>query len=273
MCGVLAAAVLVVCVLPWVRLPVRLYSQDDTARQAAARLCTCGRMLLRVAEVLVKNGPGEAFSWVKNAWRLTFDPSLGPGFTHTIETNDRIVSDRVAAEIGAMFKARDEAGERNAFAQSGQSIAYQHDFPNELQPALERLYTQLLQKINMELPALQLHPIKATFAERFYAVDYPGPTIELPFHYDCNDSNDYKAQILLEKSPGAPSLSVAACRETVLDQRPMDEKDTNICLFHPHSTYHGIPKGIGRRRVLICTFTRLVDDHRPLVCHADLISK
>lgn len=268
-------------------IPVRLYSKDDTTRQACTRLSTCGRMLLRVARVMLTDGPAAAFSWVENARRVSLDPSLGPGFTHTIETGSRVVPDGVAESIDAMFRERAASGERNAFAQSGQSIAYQHDFPQPALPALERLYMDLLEQINAELPALRLHPIKASFAERFYAIDYPGPTISLDFHYDCNDPSDYKAQILLEKTPDAPSLWVggghrenlaaaaaaSADQAQPLPQRPFDEDVKNICVFHPHSTFHGIPQGTGTRRVLICTFTKLVDDHRPLVCHADLVSK
>lgn len=259
-------------------LPVRLYSKDDTPRQALTRLYTCGSMTLRVARVLATDGPTAAFSWVDNARRVALDPSLGPGFTHTIETHARVVSEDVAASIDGMFCAQASIGERNAFAQNGQSIAYQHDFPEELLPTLERLYTELLEQINAELPTLQLHPIKASFAERFYAIDYPGPIIELPFHYDCNDPHDYKAQILIDKTPGAPSLWVGGghCEvagQVKQPQKPFDEDAKNICVFHPHSTYHGVPQGAGHRRVLVCTFTQLVDDHRPLVCHADLISK
>lgn len=261
-----------------VRLPVRVYSQGDTVWQMLARLRTCGRMMLNIAAVMATDGPGAAFSWVDNAWRLSFDPSLGRGFTHTIEARTPIVSGELSASIGAVFQDRATSGEVNAFAQSGQSILYQHDFPTELQPALESLYSELLEKINAELPALRLHPIKASFAERYYAIDYPGPTIELPFHYDCNDASDYKAQILIDKSPGAPALSVSNSPVEIesladSDVRPFDENKSNICVFHPHSTYHGLQKGSGHRRVLICTFTQLAGDHRPLVCHADLISK
>eukprot|EP01043_Picozoa_sp_COSAG02_P103302 COSAG02_NODE_39316_length_418_cov_1.282132_1_plen_78_part_01 len=59
-----------------VRLPVRVYSKDDTVWQTLCRVRTCGRMLLSLAVVLVKDGPSAAFSWVDNAWRLSFDPSL-----------------------------------------------------------------------------------------------------------------------------------------------------------------------------------------------------
>jgi hypothetical protein len=54
------------------------------------------------------------------------------------------------------------AGVKNAFSQGGQSIVYQHEFPTELVPALECLYDEMLQKINAELPELQLHPIKVS---------------------------------------------------------------------------------------------------------------
>jgi hypothetical protein len=106
----LTVAVLLVplCLLPRqvssMRLPLRLFSKEDTVPQAVARLCMCGRMLLRVARVLLAEGPGTAFSWVPNAWRVSFDSSLGQGFTRTIETEEPIVSNLLAASIGEMFR-------------------------------------------------------------------------------------------------------------------------------------------------------------------------
>ena len=54
-----------------------------------------------------------------------------------------------------------------------------------------------------------------------YAIDYPGPNIQLPFHYDCNDTSDYKAQVLLEKTPGAPSLWVGGSPNDMKEVKEM----------------------------------------------------
>ena len=117
-------------------------------------------------------------------------------------------------------------------------------------------------------------PVQQSFAERVYLIDYPGPEISLQYHYDCNDEHDFKCQILLEKSEGAPSLSYVRRSSGSHDtEEPFEEDRRNLCIFHPHSTYHGIRKGHGRRRVLMLTFTTLKHDRRPIVCHADLISR
>jgi hypothetical protein len=251
------------------KLSMRLYDRRDSWPQAVKRVRTSCRMLWRVAKVTVSHGPKQALAWTKNARRLQEDSSLKSLLCSTIETGRPVVPKDVVEGIDAMFCERERNGEKSPFSQPGQTICYVDDFPPELLPALERLYEDVLRIVN-EATGLRLNPIKKSFAERFYAIDYPGPSIELPFHYDCNDANDYKCQILLSKSDGAPSLWVG--KDARGEKRPFDEDVRNVCLFHPHSTYHGIPQGEGSRRVFLCTYTKLMFDHRPLVCHADLIS-
>ena len=176
---------------------------------------------------------------------------------------------RVPSTSQAVFRKRAQAGAHSAFAQSSQTTCFLHEFPTNLLSQLEQFYQEVLSVINNSTD-LQLFPIKETFCERIYAIDYPGPTIKLPFHYDCNDASDWKCQILLEKSVGAPALWVT---DAAGHKTPLREDVHNICLFHPHSCFHGIPEGSGRRRVLLMTFTKLQNDHRPIVCHADLTSK
>lgn len=240
-------------------------------QETMKRLCVSFSMFVRLLKVACTYGPTAAVSWIHNARRMKEDASIIVEKHSVIRNEQPVVPKELAAEIDTMFRKRAEAGKKDAFSQSSQTSVFLHDLPKDLLPPLEQLYRQVLDTINTKT-SLVLFPIKENFCERIYAIDYAGPKIELPFHYDCNDASDWKCQILLEKSEGAPSLWVtdAAGKKT-----PLPEDIRNVCLFHPHSCFHGIPrgKGKGHRRVLLMTFTQLQNDHRPIVCHADLNSK
>jgi len=261
---------------PRILCPIRLYREHDSWGQALVRIIVCMRMWLRMLVVAITSGPMSARSWTKNALRFQRDPSL-KGFYSCIKQESEIVSGTVRELVKRHFA---DSNSLHPFSQKGQTISYVHDFNPELLRELEKIYSQVLQTVNERDPTLRLHPIKKTFAERIYVINYPGPEVQLAFHYDCNDEHDFKCQVVLEKSEGAPSLSCIAeattkrTREEGGQEEVVFEEDPkNICLFHPHSTYHGIRRGTGSRMVLMFTYTRLVDDHRPIVCHADLISR
>jgi len=250
-----------------VTLPIRLVDNKDTWGQAARRFCMAVNMLGRITRVTFSKGSGSAWGWMHNARRLEAKHQRHEGFHRLVRNKKPVVSATIRAGLETNFARL--AKVPHPFSQPGQSISYVHDFPPELLAELDQLYTLVLRVVNEALPSLLLHPIKQSFAERIYAIDYPGPDMKLPFHYDCNDASDFKCQLLVDKTDAAPSLS---CFVDGAERR-FSEASHNIGVFHPHSTFHGLRKGSGARRVLLFTYTQLVEDHRPIVCHADLVSR
>ena len=250
---------------------VRFYHPKDSWAEAAHRLwvalCACTRLVT----VYATHGPDAALSWVDRAKRVAYREE--GGYYHVIRRDESVVPAKTRQAILQMFAATPDGQRIHPFnTNQGQSICYTQHWPEALKVELEALYAHVLDEINAALPLLKLQPIKESFSERMYAISYPGPEMSLPFHYDCNDGNDYKCQILLGKSDGAPSLSFHGMGSSKGSVLPFDEHVNNICVFHPNTTYHGIRAGLGDRHVLLFTFTQLVGDRRPIVCHADLIS-
>jgi len=227
------------------------------------------KMVSRVYTVLLTAGPKAALSWWPNHKRLRPDPKLKSEMCAPVFMEAPVVRREVREAIAREFEARMKSGKRNVFSQKSQTILYTHEFPDELKPELENLYQSLLEIVSKET-GQKLYPTKANFAERVYAIDYMGPSIKLPFHYDSNGPEDVKCQILLNKSANAPSLWAAPGGKTCASVAPLPEELNVVNVFHPYSTYHGIPGGEGTRQVLLCTFTRIPNDRRPIVSHADL---
>eukprot|EP00747_Dinoflagellata_sp_TGD_P052790 gnl/TRDRNA2_/TRDRNA2_148095_c0_seq1.p1 gnl/TRDRNA2_/TRDRNA2_148095_c0~~gnl/TRDRNA2_/TRDRNA2_148095_c0_seq1.p1 ORF type:complete len:326 (-),score=34.37 gnl/TRDRNA2_/TRDRNA2_148095_c0_seq1:355-1233(-) len=244
--------------------------KEETLREAAVRFRFWCRAHIRVFLVYVISGREAAFSWLKNARRLEVDTTLNGRHYYRCIKDGIVVPENVKQAVTDNF-ARCA---KSPFCQPGQVIIHSDGFDADTLAQLEQLYSKVLGVINFIEPTLQLHPIKSTFSERIYVIDYPGPIVSLPFHYDCNDESDFKAQVLLGKSEGAPDLSYIVNPGTAASsERQFDEGEQNICVFQPHTTFHGIKQGNGNRRVLMFTYTKIPQDRRPIVCHADLISK